>query len=241
MNFPYSYSIHGLGDNAVLIDFGNVIDRELNLFIARFQKKIRSAGIHSVTETVAAYASVAVYYDVIKAFRNKGMFSSAQDFIIHELEYLLQSSAFHEETVAGDPVGIPVCYELPYAPDLSALARSRGISTDKVIEVHTRNIYHVYMTGFLPGFPYMGEVSDSIAFPRKQQPVRVTAGSVGIAGRQTGIYPVDAPGGWNIIGRTPLPIFEPEKENPCRYNTGDRVQFFAITADEFKRYKSRPF
>ena len=134
-------------------------------------------------------------------------------------------------------IKIPVCYEQEFAPDIHSLASGNNVSVEEVIALHVSKIYRVYMLGFLPGFSYLGEVDERIATPRKPTPQPVAAGSVGIAGKQTGIYPFASPGGWQIIGRTPLTIFDPHAgDDAALLRAGDRVQFFSITANEFTDY-----
>jgi inhibitor of KinA len=133
-------------------------------------------------------------------------------------------------------VRIPVCYDALFAPDLGLLAASKGMTSEEVVQLHQSRPYRVYMLGFLPGFAYLGQVADKLAMPRKQQPVEVAAGSIGIAGNQTGIYPMVSPGGWHIIGRTPVTLFDSDKENPTLLKPGDTVQFFSISLDEFENH-----
>jgi inhibitor of KinA len=130
-------------------------------------------------------------------------------------------------------IRIPVCYDPAFAPDMIRLSAAKKCTPEELIGLHTAATYKVYMLGFLPGFAYMGGTDERIAMPRKPQPVKVMAGSVGIAGRQTGIYPLDSPGGWHIIGRTPLRMFDPAAKKPVLLNTGDRVQFYTISKNEF--------
>jgi inhibitor of KinA len=133
-------------------------------------------------------------------------------------------------------INIPVCYDPEFGPDLENLAREKNITTEDVIRIHTSKPYRVFMLGFLPGFAYMGEVDERISMSRKNQPVPVAAGSVGIAGKQTGIYPLLSPGGWQIIGRTPVHLFNKEKEQTTLLKAGDRVQFIPVSKNEFTRY-----
>jgi inhibitor of KinA len=128
---------------------------------------------------------------------------------------------------------IPVCYNLNFAPDIKTLADSKNLSVEEVIQLHTSGTYKVYMLGFLPGFAYMGEVNEKMIIPRKPQPVNVEQGSVGIAGKQTGIYPLASPGGWQIVGRTPLKLFDAAKEEPTLFKIGDKIHFFPITENDF--------
>jgi inhibitor of KinA len=153
----------------------------------------------------------------------------------HLLEERLQQPV-SAEVIQGRLVRIPVCYEKPFATDLLSLALAKHISVEELIHIHTASIYRVYMLGFLPGFTYMGEVDERIAMTRKPVPETVMPGSVGIAGRQTGIYPLVSPGGWHIIGRTPLALFAPEREEPALLTAGDQVQFYSISSHEFENY-----
>jgi inhibitor of KinA len=130
-------------------------------------------------------------------------------------------------------VTIPVCYAPGFGPDLSLVAEANQLSTAEVINIHLSRIYRVYLLGFLPGFCYLGELEPTIAMPRKPQPVPVAGGAIGIAGRQTGIYPMASPGGWQIIGRTPLKVFDANRDELTLLKAGDKVRFSAIDVNEF--------
>ena len=134
-------------------------------------------------------------------------------------------------------IKIPVCFAEKYALDIDHISKEKKLPVSEIIRLHTAKKYRIYMIGFLPGFPYMGEVDGRIAMPRKAQPqTKVEAGSVGIAGMQTGIYPLDSPGGWQIIGKTPLQLFNKEKDDPVLLRPGDEIEFYPITEDEFTNY-----
>jgi inhibitor of KinA len=212
-------------------------------------------------DIIVAYSSVSVFYDPAgvragAASANSGnagvsghsgasanSVTSAADFV----EALLMR-AWAETVSAGSGPAverahsfrIPVCYQGRYAPDLEGLAGQLGLRTQEIIELHFAEVYRVYMIGFLPGFPYLGTVDKRLQVPRKGRPVPVQAGAVGIAGGQTGIYPLNSPGGWSIIGRTPLKLFDPEADPPVRLQTGDRVQFYPISPREFEGLSGRP-
>jgi inhibitor of KinA len=132
-----------------------------------------------------------------------------------------------------EPVRISVCYETEFGPDLRELSLSRQLSIEEAIHLHTNRIYRVYMIGFLPGFTYLGKLDPRLETPRKTRPVPVLAGSVGIAGNQAGIYSLNSPGGWHIIGRTPVKLFDPAKGIPVRLKTGDQVQFYPVSREEY--------
>jgi inhibitor of KinA len=134
-------------------------------------------------------------------------------------------------------IKIPVCYSGKYALDIHDIAKEKKLTAPEIINLHTAKRYRVYMIGFLPGFAYMGEIDKRIAMPRKTQPrTKVEAGSVGIAGMQTGIYPFDSPGGWQIIGKTPVKLFDKEKSDPVLLQPGDEIEFYSITEDELANY-----
>jgi KipI family sensor histidine kinase inhibitor len=153
-------------------------------------------------------------------------------------EESLMSNA--EGQTVGRSFHIPVCYEKEYAPDLEWVASEKGLSAAEVIELHCAVVYRVYMVGFLPGFSYMGSVDQRLELPRKPLPVNVVAGGVGLTGRQTGIYPLNSPGGWQIIGRTPIKLFDAGTNPPVRLQSGDRVQFYPVSGAEFRDLSGRP-
>jgi inhibitor of KinA len=227
------YKIFPLGDQAIIIEFGNRIDEQINrVVIARF-REWSDQMIPGVKEMVPAYSTLTIYYDLAYWTRNHENNLTALDLIKTEIEKRLSRPVIIHQCEERT-VRIPVCYETAFAIDIEQVADLKGITPDEVIALHSSVTYKVYMMGFLPGFAYMGEVDDKIVVLRKPQPTNIIAGSVGIAGKQTGIYPLDSPGGWQIIGRTPLKLFDTGKEMPCFLQTGDRVQFYPISKDEFK-------
>ena len=232
-----SYNIFPLGDAALIIDFGNVIDESINKLVHAVFHELLKDPIPGVIETVPAYCSLTIYYDVLFVRKKTGAKETAFEWIAEKVkEYLSRERIEVEEN--GALIRIPVCYENEYGPDLNFIAMQNKISVEEIIHLHISRTYRVYMLGFLPGFAYMGMVNEKIATPRKQFPAPVEAGSIGIAGRQTGIYPLNSPGGWQIIGRTPLQLFDKGKNDPTLFRTGDTVQFYSITKDEFKISKS---
>ena len=231
------YNIFPLGDAALIIDFGNVIDESINKLVHAVFHELLKDPIPGVIETVPAYCSLTIYYDVLFVRKKTGAKETAFEWIAEKVkEYLSRERIEVEEN--GALIRIPVCYENEYGPDLNFIAMQNKISVEEIIHLHISTTYRVYMLGFLPGFAYMGMVNEKIATPRKQFPAPVEAGSIGIAGRQTGIYPLNSPGGWQIIGRTPLQLFDKGKNDPTLFKTGDNVQFYSITKDEFKISKS---
>ena len=233
-----SYKISSLGETALIIDFGNTIDESINKLVHSLFYQLQNDPIPGMIEAVPGYSSLTIYYDILFIRNTLNKQTTAFEWVSESLKKFIPK----ENIETGDPqilVKVPVCYEIEYAPDLGFIASQNKISPDEVIYLHTSTTYHIYMLGFLPGFAYMGMVDEKISSSRKQKPVFVEAGSIGIAGKQTGIYPFRSQGGWQIIGRTPLKLFDKEKINPVLFKAGDKVQFYSITKDEFEDIKSR--
>jgi inhibitor of KinA len=229
------YRIFSLGDSALTIDFGNTINEGINKeVIARFNQ-LQQDPLTGIIETVPAYSTLTIYYNVLLLRKLVPLGSTVFEWMKEQLEEKLKMPV-QENIIAERLVRIPVCYEGEFSPDLQQLAVAKNTSVGEVIAIHTSGTYKVYMIGFLPGFAYMGEVDERITMPRKPQPQNVLPGSVGIAGKQTGIYPLVSPGGWQIIGRTPLKLFDTGREEPVLLKAGDSVQFFSISKDEFENF-----
>ena len=227
------YRIFSLGDAAATIDFGNCIDESVNReVIARFNQ-LQQHPLPGMIEAVPAYSSLTVYYDLVMLRKKVSPHQTVFDWMKQQVEERLLQPV-QQNQITESLIKIPVCYDEEFAMDIQQLAAAKNISVDEVIQIHIVKQYKVYMLGFLPGFPYMGEVDEKIAMPRKPQPVNISEGSVGIAGKQTGIYPMASPGGWQIIGRTPLKLFDAGREEPTLLKTGDRVQFYSISKNEFE-------
>jgi inhibitor of KinA len=233
-----SYKIFPLGDSALTIDFGNVIDPLLNENVISLFHFFKDHPLPGMIESVPAYSSLTIYYDLIEVRKKINGHSTVFTRLKREIDDLLKTELKKAE-INERIVPIPVCYDREFAIDIEKIATSGNISVNDVINIHSGENYKVYMLGFLPGFAYMGQVNEKISFERKAQPESIKAGSVGIAGRQTGIYPFDSPGGWQIIGRTPLKIFNSQATDPALLQAGDIVQFYSITKDEFKDIKGR--
>jgi inhibitor of KinA len=236
MNYPnIPYRIFPLGDTAITIDFGNVIDESINEKVLALFNQLHHDPLPGITDIVPAYSSVTVYYDLFVISKSCSNGQSVYETVAGQLtERINQPLPVND--AAPRLMTIPVCYENEFAPDIAYLADKNKVSIDELIHIHVSREYRVYMLGFLPGFTYMGEVDKKIAIGRKPQPVTVSAGSVGIAGRQTGIYPLQSPGGWQIIGRTPLKLFDAEREEPSLLKAGDRIRFNSISKNEFENY-----
>jgi len=215
-----------LGDNALTIEFGNEISPELNEIAVRLARYFAEKPFVGLIEIVPAYASVSVFYDIFTVRKNFSEFPTAFEAVKNLAENALQNLEATNENRAR-LIEIPVNFSKESALDLEFVASLNNLSPEKVIEIFTSQTYRVFMLGFMPAFAYMGEVDARIAAPRKQTPrLIVPKGSVGIAGRQTGIYPFDSPGGWQIIGKTDFGLFTPNAENPCALEAGDLVKFY---------------
>lgn len=205
-------AVHRLGDTALLAQLGTRLDTALNtraIALAAALKKRRD-----VRQALAAYASVTVHYD-----------PDAVTFEILAAAVRRLAAKRPPMEMPGRLHRIPVVYD---GPDLEEVASQLSLSAERVVELHTQPIYRVFLLGFVPGWAYLGPLADELALARRATPrEKVPAGSVAIAGRQTGIYPMDVPGGWHLIGRTGVRLFLPDSDPPCLFRAGDRVKFFA--------------
>jgi inhibitor of KinA len=208
-----------MGDRSLLVELGDTISPDVNRRVQQLMLQLRQAPLPGVREIAPGYRSLLVVYDPLTTAPA-------------ELKERIAEAAARPG-IAGLPqakrLTVPVFYGGNYGPDLEAVAGHLSISTDEVIRLHTETIYRVYMIGFTPGYPYMGELPAALTVHRRSTPrTRVPKGSVGIAQRQTGIYPVESPGGWQIIGWTPLELFDPSRQLPSLLEMGDRVKFEAV-------------
>ena len=237
MSTYHPFTIFPLGDAALTVEFSNTIDQENNNKAIQLFYQLKEARIPYIKAMVPAYSSLTVHYDVVALYHEK---QTAFETMAVMIENFTEGKNPPPSTLEDRLFRIPVCYENSFAPDIREVAASKKLSPGEISAIHCSTEYRVYMLGFVPGFAYMGVVDEQIAMPRRVQPrLQVPAGSVGITGRQTGIYPFSTPGGWQLIGRTPLSIFNKEEENPVLLRAGDRIQFYSITADEFENYQSR--
>ncbi len=227
---PLKYNLYPLGDQALTVALGDSIDEEVNRHCIAVAALISAAAIPGIKDVIPAYTTVSVIFDLVEAARH----SPDPSGFIHQHVSVLLDNYEGGEHPQRRTIEVPACFEAAFAPDLPGLAAAKNLPADQLINIFTASTYRVYMIGFLPGFAYMGKVDDAIAMGRKKQPhLHVDAGSIGIAGNQTGIYPLPSPGGWNIIGRTPLSLFESNTADPCLLRPGDTVTFRQITMQEF--------
>ncbi|MFN3329760.1 MAG: 5-oxoprolinase subunit PxpB [Pyrinomonadaceae bacterium] len=220
--------IFPLGESALTVDFGNEISVELNqkvLWLASFFEKNPFPGM---IEIFPAYSSLTIFYSVSEVRKNFSSHQTAFNAVKAEVEKVLSQKV--EFIEAPRTFEIPVCFDKAYALDLDFVASRCNLAPEEVIEIFLSRTYRVFMIGFLPGFAYMGEVDERIAVPRLENPrTEVEKGSIGIAGRQTGIYPLNSPGGWRIIGKTSVAIFNMhDSKNPSLLRAGDLVRFYRV-------------
>ena len=214
------------GDSALLVEFGDTIDLDVNRKVIALSKAILKARIQGVEELVPTFRSLLIRYDLAK-IGYKQLVLCVKD---------IESELKESKLEAVRRIVVPVVYGGQYGPDLSYVAQFHGLTEEQVIQIHSRRQYRVYMLGFVAGFPYLGEVADEIATARLETPrLKVPKGSVGIAEKQTGIYPCEAPGGWQIIGRTPLRLFKPQMDPPALLEPGDSVEFQQVSEKEYKK------
>ena len=223
-------TISPVGDCAISIDFGQVIDPKINRHIRQIIEQIKDLELDGIIELVPTYCALLVQYDA--------MVYSYSD-ICRILEPTLQESVTDSANELVTIVEIPTVYGGEFGPDLGFVASYNHLSEAEVVSIHSGTDYLVYMLGFIPGFTYLGGMDPRIATPRLSSPrTLIPAGSVGIAGEQTGTYPSDSPGGWQIIGRTPVTMYDMSKEQAALLQAGDYVRYVSIDENEFHRVKS---
>lgn len=211
------------GDTAVIVEFGDRIDRAVSDRVLRLSALVHAAHLPGVVETVPTFRSLTVHYDPLA--------TTGAD-LNAAVKKLLDSRRGEEKPVKL--WRIPACYAASHAPDLAEVARRTGLGTEEVVRLHSGTRFHIYMIGFVPGYPYMGDLPEPLILPRRADPrIRVPAGSIAIATNVTGIYPLESPGGWHLIGATPIRLFDPRRPRPALLRPGDAVRFEPIAVPEF--------
>lgn len=234
MDEKQHYTLLPLGDSAIVVKFGDKIDQAIHAKVRQLASFLDKQAIVGMVEYVPAFTTVTIFYDPMCFSKSNKIPHLAYKTICRQLESILKNLPV-ASAVKSASVEIPVCYGGQFGPDLEFVASQNGLTPKEVIKIHSSAVYYVYMIGFAPGFPFLGGMPAKIATSRKKTPrLTVPAGSVGIAGKQTGIYPIATPGGWQLIGSTPLTLFYPHKERFCLLRMGDVVHFKAISEDEFQ-------
>lgn len=228
-----NFEIYSLNEHAVTVHFGNEISDVLAQEIRYFNQVLYQNAFIGFKTTVPAYATLTVFFDPLMVFFSDLPGSNNFDKVS---SYLIQLNTLriNLSPTKGETITIPVYYGGDFGPDLNEVSLHTKLGVDEIIKIHSSVIYKVYMIGFVPGFPYLGEMDHRLATPRKTHPRGIVpAGSVGIAGAQTGIYPLKTPGGWQIIGKTPAVLLDAKRKQPSLLKAGDEVVFKPITLKEF--------
>jgi inhibitor of KinA len=224
-----------LGDSAVVATLGQGIDAATLGEVLALARSLGSAGRAGITDIVPAYATVTAFYDPAKFGESPG---DAYGAVCRFIESCAEGAAGAAPGPPARLVEIPVCYGGEFGPDIAAVAEHCGLGAGDVARIHSGADYLVHAIGFTPGFPYLGGLPEALRTPRRDTPrAHVPAGSVAIGGQQTGVYPVDSPGGWQIIGRTPIALFRPRMDPAALLRLGDRVRFKVITESELESWR----
>jgi inhibitor of KinA len=226
-----------LGDSALIVRIDDEFrpDASLNAVLAAL-RHLEAAAIPGVIDLAPAYTTIGVFFDPAR-IGSASSDDSPFDVLAARIRSILNASAFDRQAeIKASVIEVPVCYDNEFAPDLDEIARHTGLSEDEVVRRHSGVAYQVTCVGFTPGFPYLSGLPSELATPRRATPRKeIPAGAVAIGGTQTGIYPRKSPGGWNIIGRTPLRLFDAQRESPALFHAGDQVRFRQISRDEFEQ------
>ncbi|WP_052255365.1 5-oxoprolinase subunit PxpB [Salinicoccus sp. YB14-2] len=221
--------IRRYSENSITIYIGDEINEDTNKKLVHLKNELEKMEIDGVSEIVISYTSLIIYYDIFK--------TTGKD--VENVLKKMDLAKLEKRSLKYNLVEIPVCYGGEYGPDL-ALFDDNGLSPEEVIELHSNTEYLVYMLGFMPGFPYLGGLDERLFKDRLDNPrTRIPAGSVGIGGKQTGMYPFTSPGGWNLLGRTPIPLFDENREPQILYEAGDRIIYRAIDEKEYKQLQQQ--
>lgn len=211
------------GDTSLAIEFGEQVDRDLSALVLALAQRITDCGIDGVIETVPTFRSLMIHYDPLR---------------VRRVDLELRLAEMLRDLRPGEATRrlwrIPACYDPALGPDLEEVAGRTGLTMAEVVELHSSTLFHVYMLGFLPGYPYMGDLPAELALPRRENPrIKVPPGSLAIAMTMAAIYSLESPGGWHLLGRTPVPIWDHRRETPALLMPGDKVRFEPISLREY--------
>ncbi|WP_315074382.1 5-oxoprolinase subunit PxpB [uncultured Clostridium sp.] len=232
----FKIEIVQISETAALVEFGNAINEEINKRVRTFCNYLDDHPFKGFVEYVPAFTSISVIYNPLEL-----NYESPYEEVKELLEEMLCHVDFlkvYEENI----VNIPVCYGGEFGPDIEYVAEINNLTVEEVIKIHSEGKYLVYMIGFAPGFPYLGGMSEQISAPRRESPrIAIPEGSVGIAGMQTGVYPIETPGGWQLIGRTPIKMFKLDRQPQSILKAGDIAKFYPISYDEYMKLKEEEY
>lgn len=229
------FTIYSISEKAVSIEFGNKIEEKLMNRISNLNRLILENPFIGLDCTVPAYTTLTLFFNPVKVIRDKSLIGkSCFDKVSNYLSKIAQENDDSTDKVKTI-INIPVCYDEHFGLDLKELSIYHQLPKEKIIQLHSSVIYTVFMIGFVPGFAYLGGMPEVLTSPRKLAPRKaIPAGSVGIAGQQTGIYPLETPGGWQIIGKTPLKLFDVNRTQPSLLKAGDSIKFYPINLSDFQ-------
>lgn len=233
------FGIYTLSEQSVTLEFGHEISNEVHQQVNAFDILIHAKPFTGFKTTVPAYSTLSIFYDMLEVAHadipGDDCFQKVSNYLHH-----LQSEQQPQPNTSNNSITqitIPTCYGGEYGEDIAEVASLNNLSIDEVIYLHSSAVYKVFMIGFVPGFAYFGGMDQRLATPRKPSPRKaIPAGSVGIAGEQTGIYPLETPGGWQLIGRTPIKLFDAGNPQPSLLKAGDQVKFQPIDHNQFNQY-----
>ena len=236
MEIKQHFTICPIGDTAIQVSFGNMIDRKINGQVSALSQYFKQHPFTGLVDIIPAYSNISFSFDVFAIRRSVKINTTVHDWVKDKIEAGLMAINIKAlgNAEMTKPIKVPVCYDDSLGNDLAVISKKLKVPIEELINLHTSQSYFVYMLGFLPGFAYMGELDKALAYPRRATPQKVKAGSIGIAGRQTGIYPLNSFGGWHILGHTSLKPFDIQREEPCYFKTGQEVVFFSIGKEEYQ-------
>lgn len=233
------YQLYPLSDHAIVIELGKKISEAIQQKIQLITSFLDDYSADWMIAYIPAFTTVTIFYDPMKLSSFNKSDEMPYDQVCHYIDQFM-SGLIIDKPIESRVVEIPVCYGGELGPDIAHVAKSNGLTVEEVIHIHTSGTYTVHMIGFAPGFPYIGGMSDKIATPRRGSPrLKIPARSVGIADSQTGIYPIETPGGWQLIGRTPRQLFLPERHPPSLLKAGDKIRFKPITYQAYMEWGTK--
>ena len=225
-----------ISENAISLEFGNDINEETLERISGLNQCIKRNPFVGLLSTIPAYTTLTLYFNPVGLMNDSSLKGSTTLDKISRYIKTINVETNSDQEMYREIINIPVCYDPKFGFDLQELSSFHQLKKEEIIEIHSSTVYTVYMIGFVPGFPYLGGLSEKLTTPRKQNPrPAIPAGSVGIAGQQTGIYPLETPGGWQIIGRTPIKLFDVNRQQPSLLKVGDKIKFQTISLIEFEQ------